>query len=178
MAADRFPYDKESSEALAILLQETRPNWKVSAKKVQFKDFIHLPKDGVPGRTFVDVVLLDQGITTQFCYRRLDIGVALGPRVILQVEGDITSRKIVDELNRVRAMQFSNVDVFVSDRILAREGEGVVYRMRARPSSPVWYGETILEVEAVKPTLPANVRLLEDGTPRLLEDGSYRLLEA
>lgn len=178
MASDRFPYDKESQEALAILLQETRPSWKVSAKKVQFKNFTHLPKDTVPGRTFVDVTLLDQGITTQFCYRRLNIGNALGPRVVLQVDGDITSRKIVKELNRKRLMQFSNIDVFISDRVLAREGEGITYRMRARPGSPVWYGETILEVEAVTPALPLNIRLLEDGTPRLLEDGSFRLLEA
>lgn len=178
MPSNRFPYDKVSDEALVMLLQEVRPNWGVTTKNVRFENFIYSPTDVKRGRTFVNVVFTDLGITTPFCYRRLDIGKALGERITLTVDGDITSAKIVEEINRLRQFVFSNQDVYMNDRVLAREGDGVVYRVRARSDSPVWYGETIVEVASTAPTIPAGVRLLEDGTPRLNEDGSYRLLEA
>lgn len=177
MITDRFPYDKESGSALAHLIKQRRPEWNVNLKQIAFSDFVHMPTDEFPGRSFVDVTLLDKGETHQFYYHRLDIGIALGERVELVVEGEITSRKIVNELNREFEMRFSNTDVFVNDRVLAGVQESVTYRMRARSTSPVWYGETIVEVKSSMSDMPLNVRLLEDGTPRLLEDGSYRLLE-
>lgn len=178
MSSNRFPYDKLSTEALAILLQEVRPTWGVTTKNVMFENFTYSPTDEKRGRTFVDVVFTDRGITAPFCYRRLDIGRAVGERITIKVEGDITSAKIVREINRMRDMVFSNQDVYMNDRVLAKEGKGVTYRMRARANSPVWYGETIVEVESEAPSVPQGVRLLEDGSPRLLEDGSFRLLEA
>lgn len=179
MATDKFPYDLESSKALALLIQAAQPSWGVTQHNVKFEDFQLIPTSSKPGRTFVDVVLLDQGRSVKFMYRRLDIAIALGDRIEVEVEGDVTPRKIVEQLNKIRGMQFSSEDVFVNDRVLAPAGKGITYRMRARLASPVWYGETILVVKEEEASeIPANIRLLEDGSPRLMEDGSYRLLEA
>lgn len=177
MPSNRFPYDKLSDEALVMLLQEVRPNWGVTTKNVKFENFIYSPTDVKRGRTFVSVVFTDLGITAPFCYRRLDLGRALGDEITLTVDGDITSTKIVEEINRLRQFVLSNQDVYMNDRVLAREGEGVTYRMRARAVSPVWYGEVVVKVASKEATMPSGIRLLEDGTPRLMEDGSYRLLE-
>jgi hypothetical protein len=177
MTTDRFPYDVPSDQAFITMLSQARPGWRVNRFNTRFENFRHHPTETFPGRTFVDLTLLDFGVTTIFQYRRLDIGIALGAEIKVDVEGDVTSRKIVAELNKIELMQFSNIDVFENDKVLAKAGKSIRYRMRARPSSPVWYGETILEVTAIAPPAPANARLLEDGTPRLLEDGSYRLLE-
>jgi len=177
MATDRFPYDVPSDQAFIIMLSQARPGWRVNRFNTRFENFRHLPTETFPGRTFVDLTLFDFGVTTIFQYRRLDVGIALGAEIEVEVEGDVTSRKIVAELNKIEMMQFSNIDVFENDKVLAKAGNSIRYRMRARSSSPVWYGETILVVKSVAPPIPTNVRLLEDGTPRLLEDGSYRLLE-
>lgn len=177
MPSNTFPYDLNSFDALARLLQTVKPSWNVSSQSIKLDNFQFLPTDAKPGRTFVDVTMLDQGVTSIFCYRRLDIGRALGPRIELTVEGEITPRTIVEEINRVRGMFFSNHDILVSDRVLARRDGVVTYRMRARATSPVWYGETVVVVRSLQPEVPLNVRLMEDGTPRLLENGDYRLLE-
>ncbi len=177
MATDRFPYDVPSDQAFITMLSQARPGWRVNRFNTRFENFRHYPTETFPGRTFVDLTLLDFGVTTIFQYRRLDVGIALGAEIEVDVEGDVTSRKIVAELNKIEMMQFSNIDVFENDKVLAKVGKSIRYRMRARPGSPVWYGDVIITANAISDGVPATVRLTEDGTPRVTEDGIFRIVE-
>lgn len=177
MATDRFPYDIPSDEAMVILLNEVRPQWGASTRNTRTGNYRFLPTTVHPGRTITTVDLLDQGISRLFLYRRLAVNIAVGDMITLTIEGDVTSRKIVKELNKLRGMQFSNIDVFENDRVLARVGESITYRMRARPSSPVWYGETIITANAVPEEYPLNSRITEDGILRLTENDAIRITE-
>jgi hypothetical protein len=176
MATDRFPYDLPSREALVTLIQQSRPAWGIESHTVDFDPPYYSPTVETPGRTFIEVYMLDKGIKTWFRYRRLDISKAIGERIIISIEGDITSRKIVEKINSRRAMVFGVDDVYMTDRVLGSADTALLYRMRAKANSAVWYGSTIIEV--VPANQVANARLAEDGSTRITEDGETRTLEA
>lgn len=175
MATDRFPYDLPSREALVTLIQHHRPNWDVQSNTVDFDPPFYSPTMETPGRTFIEVYLLDKGVKAWFGYRRLDIGIALGERISITVDGEITSNKIVQEINRTRNMQFGPDDVFMTDRVLGEAGSALLYRMRAKKGSHVWYGSTIIEI--APEIVDEYARLTELGELRLTEDGETRVLE-
>lgn len=173
---DLFPYDMPGSRAIVALLQKTRPLLNVREGYVKFEDLRHSPIESMPGRSYIEVINQWTHVKSFFGFRRLDLGRALGPGVIrIVVVGPITPLSIATEINRSRNRFLEPLDVDFSNVTLFK-GKGVHrYVMKALPSSFVYYGEAIVEVESVP--FNAYARLLENGVPRQLEDGTIRMLE-
>lgn len=175
MATDTFPFNLPSTQALIRLIQETHPRFNLKEQYTEFADLFHAPTPTSPGRTFITVEQTDLNITRSYVFRRLNLGIAFRGQVTVKIEGPITPKAIVTELNRARNMFLGDDDVYANDDVLNPNGFSVVYTLKAKPESRVWFGELVINAESL--SRPANVRLLEDGTERLLESGQYRLLE-
>lgn len=173
---DLFPYDLPGHRAIVALLQKTRPLLDVREGYVKFEDLRHSPIEDMPGRSFIEVDNQWTNIKSFFAYRRLDLGRALGPGVIkIVVVGAITPQSIAVEINRSRNRFLDDTDVDFGNSALFK-GKGVHrYVLKALPSSFVYYGEAIVEVESVP--FNAYARLLENGVARELEDGTIRMME-
>lgn len=171
-----FPYDLPGRLAMVALLQKTKPHLDVREGYVVFEDLRLSPIPGTPGRSFIEVDNQWTNVKSFFAFRRLDLGRALGPgNPKITVTGRITAQSIALEINRSRNRFLDDSDVDFSN-VTLHNGEGTFYyHMKAKPSSFVYYGEAIIEVNAVG--INPFARLLEDGTPRQLEDGTIRLLE-
>lgn len=175
MANDVFPYNLPSRQALIRLIQETHPRFNLKDEYTEFSQLFFAPTETSSGRTFITVEQTDLNITRSYVFRRLNLSVAFRGSVTVKIEGAITSRSIVAELNRSRNMHLGPEDVEIDDTVLNPNGFSVNHTLKAKPGSYVWFGELVVNAESL--SRPANVRLLEDGTERLLEDGEYRLLE-
>lgn len=179
---ERFPYNLPSRQAMVALVQETKPEWRIYDTNVEFNSIRHVPMAGSPGRTFIEVVNRDLGVTRPYFYRRLDLAVTMEPSLTIPApRGDIgiSPREIVEYLNAEYGLRLGRFDVDMSDRkIHPRTGEETRnYILRALPGSYVWFGEVEVLLEYDTGDIPDNVRLLESGSVRLLEDGGFRLLE-
>ena len=175
MSEDRFPYNLPSHEATVRLINDTYPRANMLPKLTRFETPTSVPIEGEPGRSHIAVTNLRTGKRNEYYYRRLDIGVTFTDGMEIYVDGPITPRSIVEEINRAYEMNFGPDDLLMSNNQLVPLGSGVVYQMRAYARSLVWYGDVV--VVANPSVMPTNVRLLENGTARLLEEGTYRLLE-
>lgn len=175
MTAAIYDYDMPGREALVKLIQEAKPKLDVNQNNVDFGDPFYSPTQAEPGRTFIELFLLDRGTKAQFAYRRLDMAIAMGNPLQITVDGRVTTKNIVDEINRSRGFALDELDTDYDDYELAPIGTAIYYRMKAKPSSYVWYGETVVQV--APGSAIAGARLMEDESPRLMEAGNPRLLE-
>lgn len=173
---ESFPYDLPGSRAIVALLQKTRPLLDVREGLVLFEDLRHSPTEEMPGRSFIEVINQWTNIKSFFAFRRLDLGKTLGNGIVrIVVVGDITPKAIALEINRSRNRFLEAIDVdFSNSAVFTGRGKHT-YIMKALPSSYVYYGQAIIEVESV--AFNPYARLLEDGTPRQLETGVIRVLE-
>lgn len=175
MATDVFPYNLPSRQALIRLIQETHPRFNLKEKYAAFTDPYAAPTESIPGRTFVEVEQIDLNLKRWYVYRRLDLNVSFKGGITIKLETPVTSRKIVEEINRTRGMNITAEDVELDDVELGQPGYPVNFVLVAKPTSFVWYGSVPVYVESLD--RPANIRILEDGSSRLVESGSYRMLE-
>lgn len=181
MADIRFPYDLPSYDALIELIRRERPGEDILKDFLVFGDMFFAPTDEEPGRTYIEMTNLRNGKKRWFVYRRLDINPVLReytlaeePYVSIELDGEITSAKILAEINRKFKMHLNHDDVEVSNKPLTADNNAV-YTMYMLPGSYAYYGFVTIYVNTT-PDAFAH-RLLEDGTVRLLEDGTPRLLE-
>ncbi|MNX53125.1 hypothetical protein D3C86_838160 [compost metagenome] len=177
----RFPFDLVGRSALIELIRRDRPSDHLSDEYVLFEDLYFTPSEEEPGRTYIEMTNLKTGKKRPFLYRRLDINVVLReytpvdePYVRLELDGDITTAKIVDEINRKFNMHLNYDDVEVSYQPLTKR-LNTVYTLIIRPGSFAYYGYVPIYVNTTPEEL--GLRLLEDGTVRLLENGTPRRLE-
>ena len=175
MADNVFPYNLPSRQALIRLIQETHPRLNLKDAYCDFDDPYFSPTEEIPGRTFIEVEQTDLNIRRTYVYRRLDFGVTFSGGIKLKLDAPLTSRKIVDEINRTRGMTIGEEDVAVDDEEFGVTGMPEEFVLKAKSTSLVWFGSTVVTIEPLD--RPENIRLLEDGTARLTEDGGYRLLE-
>lgn len=176
MAGDRFPYDMQGHQALVTLINQTFPHYGLVPSKVEFSEPFHSPTTTEPGRTYIEAENTLYDHFMWFRYRRLDLAIALADIVTIYIDGVITPKRIAEELNRTHSMRFTDRDVLFYDFPLAPAGNTVMYRLRALPSSYVWYGETLIECRPI-PSGTVGQRLMEDGTVRLTESGEPRFIE-
>lgn len=181
MADIRFPYDLPSYDALVELIRRERPSEDIQKDFLIFGDMFFAPTDEEPGRTYIEMTNLRTGKKRPFVYRRLDINPVLRqytlaeePYIGIEIDGEITSAKILAEINRKFKMHLNHDDVEVSNKPLTAE-DNTVYTMYMLPKSYAYYGFISIYVNTTPDAL--NHRLLEDGTVRLMEDGRERLLE-
>ncbi|MGB2135618.1 MAG: hypothetical protein ACPHYG_06460, partial [Flavobacteriales bacterium] len=170
-----FPYNLPSRQALIRLIKETNPRFNLKEKYAHFEPPHFAPTDSVPGRTFIEVEQTDLNLKRWYVYRRLDFAVTFRNGINIKLEAPVTSRRIVEEINRTRNMALTEADVALNDQALTQPGMPATWTMKAKPESYVWFGEVSVYVEPLD--RPANIRLLEDGSARLIESGKYRLLE-
>lgn len=176
MSSDRFPYDMPPRAALIRLIEETYPNHQLVSDYLNIGEPFFAPTATTPGRTFIEVEDTDYNVKRWYVYRRLDLAIALGEQPHIQLTTAISPQAIVDEINRSRGMTLTADDVPYHSRPLVPVGESVIYRLRALPTSLVWYGEVLVDVTYVGPP-PTPQRQLESGELRTLEDGTVRTLE-
>lgn len=177
MADDRFPYNLPGRQALVRLINETYPSYRLDVAYTDFKPPFFSPTIQTPGRTFIQAENTEINADFWFVFRRLDLGILFPQNVEILVDGVITPRKIVEEINRSYDMSFDEEDVLMSNTQLVPLGHSAFYRMRSKAGSFVWYGSALIEVGPLHP--PENARTLEDGvTFRFLENGDLREMES
>lgn len=177
----RFPYDLPSERALVELIRRDRPQDDVREGFVRFGDFYYSPTATEPGRTYVEMNNLRTGKKRWFVYRRLSIDQVLREYAVddqyyvtLEIDGAITSAKILAELNRTFRLPLDHTDVDTDDQIITTN-DATVFTLTMRPDSYAYYGQAVIYVNTTPDKLYA--RLLEDGSIRLLENGVPRLME-
>lgn len=173
MSDDNFPYNMPGREALVRLINDTYPGMNMGVSTTEFDPPFFSPTEDTPGRTFIEAHELHKHFW--FVYRRLDLAIALPDNPVIFIDGTITPKSIVEEINRTMGMHFDESDVVMVDIPLVPLGESTTYRMKAKTGSYVWYGEIL--IEAHSGDITPFTRLMEDGEIRLLEDGNPRLLE-
>jgi hypothetical protein len=178
----RFPYDLPSFEAFIELIRRDRPSEEINPDMLVFGDFFFSPTEEEPGRSFIEMTNLLTGKKRWFVWRRLDINVVLReytldnePYVRINLTGEITTAKIVNEINRQFNMHLNHDDVAVSHKPLTTNTVSV-WTMYMLPNSYAYYGYVPIYVNTTPDEL--GLRLLEDGTVRLLENGTPRRLES
>lgn len=174
--ADHFPYNLESRPALIRLVDEDFPDLGVTDTTVVFRNLYFSPTMNTPGRTFITMDLPDEDKSFDYVYRRLSLDLALGGPVELTLDNPITPKKIAEELNAKYDFHLTDMDVSFSETPLTVGSSGVIYRMRAKEGSFVWYGSLVVRVVLEGP-LPSNILLMENGDPLLMENGEPFLLE-
>lgn len=181
MAEFRFPYDLPSYDALVELIRRDRPDEDIQKEFLVFGDFFFAPTDEEPGRTYIEMTNLRNGKKRWFVYRRLDIQPVLReytldsePYIRIDLGGEITTAKIVAEINRKFKMHLDHNDVEVSYKPLTTNAN-TVYTLYMLPGSYAYYGYVPIYVNTTPDEFA--YRLLEDGTVRLLEDGTRRRME-
>ena len=177
----RFPFDLPSRQALIELIRRDRPSENLSDDHVLFEDLYFTPSEEEPGRTYIEMTNLKTGKKRPFLFRRLDINIILReytlaeePYVRIELDGVITTAKIVDEINRKFNMHLNYDDVEVSYQPLTKR-LNTVYTLIMLAGSFAYYGFVPIYVNTTPEEL--GLRLLEDGTVRLLENGTPRRLE-
>lgn len=172
-----YSYQKPGRDALVDLIQTVHPRLNVVDHNIEFDEPYLAPSEVEPGRTFIEVLLMDRGVKTTFVYRRLDLAVAMGDPIQLNmnINNEVTPEKIVEKINMVRGYNLNPRDVDMSDIPIHTTRNPIHYTLKARPSSYVWYGQT--DVIITLSNITGHERLLEDGTIRELEDDGNRLLE-
>lgn len=175
MADDRFPYNMPSRSALIQLVNDSYPSYGLNEQNTEFGIPYFSPTVDVPGRTYIEAENTLTNTKMWFVFRRLDIARSLQGLTTIYIQGTITPRKIVEEINRAHEMNFSAVDVNMSDLQLVPNGQDAIYRLKANPGSYVWYGQVLIHAIAFNGLM--GVRLMEDNTPRLMEDDTHRLME-
>lgn len=169
----RFPYNLPSRQALCVEVRKLSKYKNIEDNLVTFEDIYFSPTAVTPGRTFIEMVDLQNNIKSWFTYRRLDLNIALSGSNVITLTGKVTSRNIVKEINRAFDMTFMEDDVEMSDDVLHLTDN--VYTLKALMGSYAYYGKVDITIR--HPQIQDNARLLEDGSARLLEDGTVRLLE-
>ncbi len=175
MATDVFPYNLPSRLAMIRLIQETHPRFNLKEEYTHFDPPFASPTETNPGRTFVKVEQTDLNLERHYVYRRLDLNITFKGGITIKLDSPVTSRRIVEEINRVRDMNLGLDDVEMNDEPMGEPGQPLNYTMAAKEDSLVWYGSVPVYVESTD--RPMNIRILEDGSSRLVETGDYRLLE-
>lgn len=176
--SDRFPYNLPSRAALCRLIREKPIYRNIKDDQVTFEDMYHSPVEGVPGRTFIEMVNLTDQIKSWFVFRRLDLKIALKQDSQITIQYPPTPRAIAEEINRSRGLTLGPDDISFSDTIIANVGTNFKYTVQAMLGSYVYFGDCTLEIEVI--TKAGGERLLETasgGFPRILEDGTLRVLE-
>lgn len=165
-----YHYDKRGREALVELVKTIYPRLGVQSHTVAFEEPIHVPTTDEPGRTYIEMELFDRGVKLPFYYRRLDLAISMGDpvRINLPVGSDVTPRIIAETINTRLGFSLNSRDVDFSRTLIRTERNPLIYTLKAKPGSYVWYGETTVEVKLSHIT----------GHERLLEDGSFRLMES
>lgn len=174
--ADRFPYNLESRPALIRLVDEDFPDLGVIDGNVAFRNLYFSPTMNTPGRTFITMDLLDEDKSFDYVYRRLSLDLALGGPVELTLDSPITPKKIAETINTEYNFHLSAADVSFSVTPLTEGESGVIYRMRAKENSFVWYGSLVVNV-ILEGSVQDRVLLIENAEPLLMEDGEPFLLE-
>lgn len=175
MSDNQFPYNMPGHEALVQLINDTYPHYQMRPRTTVFSKPFFTPITTIPGRTFIEAEATERNALFWFVYRRLDLGVTFAETPTIYIEGEITPRKIAEELNRTHGMNFSDRDVVWVDIPVVPLGQSVFYRLRALSDSYVWFGEAIIDVMPLG--IPTDARLLENGAVRLMENGDFRLME-
>lgn len=181
MSEIRFPYDLSSRKALVELIRRHHPDEDIQDDFLVFEDMFFSPTEQEPGHTSIEMTNLRTGKKRWFAYRRLDIEEVLRKYtppdqtfVRIDITGEITSEKILAEINRVFVMHLDHEDVAVSNTPLTNKNN-VVYTLQILTGSYAYYGYVPIYVNTTPDQL--GLRLLEDGIVRLLEDGTPRRLE-
>lgn len=129
--------------------------------------------------TRIRIKPVDQGqyVEQDVFYTRLSLQ-AIGrlpaesrPAVIIR-QLPFTIHQILPDINITLGLDLTPEEVF-DTRFTTRED---TYRLQVRSGASVAWAPSYYDF-AANHDLPANVRLLEDGTVRLMEDGTPRLLE-
>lgn len=180
MTASIYNFHKKGRDALVDLIQEIHPRLGVQDDTVEFEEPFLGPTDAEPGRTFIEMKLLDQGLEIPFVYLRLNMATAMGDpiKINMNFATEVTPENIVRKINRVRGYNLNSRDVEMSRIPIWTQANPYTYTLKAKESSYVWYGET--QVEITFSYLTGHERLLEDGSLRLMEEDSkpnYRLLQ-
>jgi hypothetical protein len=177
----RFPFDLPSRQALVELIRRDRPSEELLDDYVLFEDMYFSPSEEEPGRTYIEMTNLRTGKKRPFLFRRLDIAQILReytaedePFVRIELDGTITSAKVVAEINRKFNMHLNHDDVEVSYQPMTKHN-ATVYTLIMLGTSFAYYGWVPIYVNTTPEEL--GLRLLEDGTVRLLENGITRRLE-
>lgn len=173
--SDRFPYNLPSRQALCVEIRKLSKYTAIEDSLVTFEDIYFSPTRTTPGRTFIEMIDLRTGNKAWFTYRRLDLKIALDGNQTIVIEGKITPRTIIEEINRSRNMTFQEDDVDMSDDILNLVDGELIYTIKALSGSYAYYGKVDVMIKSA--ALPTNVRILENGDARLTESNDYRLLE-
>ena len=125
LSADRFPYDRPSLQALITLVQASKPHWRVYESNVEFRELMHVPMVGNPGRTFIEVYNRDLGVKKPFFYRRLSLATAMevgdtGHVDLLRPSdvSEITKTELIGVLNDRYRLYLEPTDVEFSDQTI------------------------------------------------------------
>lgn len=177
MAADRFPYNMASREALVELIRRTEKKPNLQDRLVTFEDIFFAPTLLEPGRTYIEMEDLSTGKKDWYVYRRLNLSdpLCLGPTLKIKIIGDPSPASIATEVNRMLGFTFGPDDVSFSTDILPVTDNKFTYVMDAFVGSYAYFGSAKIEVEVIGAS--SRVRRLQDGSFRYKEDGVLRLLE-
>lgn len=176
--SDRFPYNLPSRAALCRLIREKPIYRNIKDDQVTFEDMFHAPVEGVPGRTFIEMIDLLRQVKSWFVFRRLDLKISLVQNSTIKISGPPTPKAIAEEINRSRGMTFGPDDLSFSDSVIEGVGDNFVYELNAMLGSYAYFGSCLLNIEVLGGT--QGDRLLETssgGIVRLLENGEGRELE-